>query len=84
MIQNVPSDLPNAAGSPQTGTPSVRPFSEVGLPSLAKTCHASAPPFCQPVPSVQASNVSPFELAAMWLARSRPTFADTFAQMLAG
>jgi len=25
----------------------------------------------------------PFELAAMWLARSRPTFADTFAQMLA-
>jgi Zn-dependent protease with chaperone function len=24
-----------------------------------------------------------FELSALWLARSRPTFADTFAAMLA-
>ena len=29
------------------------------------------------------ADLPPFELAAMWLARSRPTFADTFAQMLA-
>jgi DNA-binding transcriptional LysR family regulator len=29
------------------------------------------------------ADLPPFELAAMWLARSRSTFADTFAQMLA-
>jgi len=29
------------------------------------------------------ADLPPFELAAMWLARSRPSFADTFAQMLA-
>jgi DNA-binding transcriptional LysR family regulator len=29
------------------------------------------------------ADLPPFELAALWLARSRPTFADTFAQMLA-
>ena len=28
------------------------------------------------------ASLPPFELAAMWLARSRPTFADTFATML--
>lgn len=28
------------------------------------------------------ASLPPFELVAMWLARSRPTFADTFAQML--
>jgi hypothetical protein len=31
---------------------------------------------------VDGASLPHFELVAMWLARSRPTFADIFAQML--
>jgi DNA-binding transcriptional LysR family regulator len=30
------------------------------------------------------AGLPPFELSALWLARSRPTFADAFAAMLRG
>src|SRR5579872_923951 len=44
--------------------PSARPRALVGFPFSSNTCQASAPPFCQPVPSSQTRIVSPSPLAA--------------------
>jgi hypothetical protein len=41
----------------QTGMPCSAPFSPAGFPSESYSCHASEPPFFQPVPSVQTSIV---------------------------
>jgi hypothetical protein len=50
MIVNPPSRRATAVARPHTGTaPSRRPFSGVGFPSRSKSCHASDPPFFQPV-----------------------------------
>src|SRR5207249_1496481 len=54
----LPSGFDTAVARLQTGTPSAQPFSDVGLPSLSKICHATEPPLAQAVPSVQASNTS--------------------------
>src|SRR6266496_4206479 len=59
MIVKPPSGRAKAVTRLQVGTPSVLPFSAVGLPSLSKTCQATAPPRFQPIPSVQTRIVSP-------------------------
>src|SRR5437868_1150370 len=43
----------------QTGRSSPRPCSSDGFPFASKTCHTAVPPFAQPVPSLQATSVSP-------------------------
>src|SRR5437762_14217193 len=56
---NPPSGRVKAAIKLQAGTPSACPISPAGLPPLSKICQANEPPFFQPIPSVQASSVSP-------------------------
>ena len=62
---NPPSGRATTVARPQTGTPpSIRPSVPIGRPDRSKTCQASEPPFCQPVPSVQTRMVSPRALPA--------------------
>ena len=59
MIAKPPSGRGKTVTRLQVGTPSARPPSAVGFPSLSNTCQATAPPRFQPIPSVQTRIVFP-------------------------
>src|SRR5215475_11075840 len=65
MIVKLPSFSATTAAKLQTGIPCSAPFSSTDFPCESYSCHASEPPFFQPVPSVQTSIVSPREFAAI-------------------
>src|SRR5712692_6360111 len=61
---NVPSGRVATAPKLQVGIPGAEPWSPSGFPLRSNTFHASEPPRCQPVPSVQTKMVSPREFTA--------------------
>src|SRR5437660_3384326 len=59
MIVKSPPGSAKAVGKLQGLRPSARPIAEIGLPFRLYTCHATVPPFAQPIPSAQASRRFP-------------------------
>src|SRR5579859_5316020 len=64
MTSNFPSGRTNAAGKLQAGKSSSRLIFDNGLPCESNVCQTTAPPFSQPVPSAQATSISPPALTA--------------------